>query len=92
VIDPKNYPILSRAEGLDSKGLEALRVSLTDDERRQASEEAEKLINTLSYVFEPFIKTIAQAMNMLAPLIKNWYEALPQEEKEKLLSNGKENG
>jgi hypothetical protein len=81
MLDPSIYPILSRAEGLD---FEAFSESLTEDEKVQASKEADKLIGILSDAFDPFIKTITRAVESLVPVIQEWYDALPQEMKDDL--------
>jgi hypothetical protein len=84
MLDPSIYPILSRAEGLDAEALEVFSDSLTEEEKVQASKEADKLIGVLSDAFDPFIKTITRAVESLVPVIQEWYDALPQEMKDEL--------
>jgi hypothetical protein len=86
MLDPSIYPILSRAEGLDPAGTKAFRDSLTEDEKEQASKEADKIIDVLSDAFDPFIKTITRAVESLVPAIQEWYDTLPQEMKDELTS------
>jgi hypothetical protein len=90
MLDPSIYPILSRAEGLDHAGMKAFSDSLTEEEKVQASKEADKLIGVLSTALDPFIKTIMQAVESLVPVIQRWYDALPQEIKDELTSKKEE--
>ncbi len=88
MLDPKVYPILSRAEAFKPGEVELFMKALTQTEKEQIKEESEMLIKSLGDIIDPAWRIVAKAIDAFVPVLREWFDSLPQEERNKLLSKG----